>query len=95
MVNFGLSLQQQLLDAPTNDNILEKENKNNRYLITNFPQYFLLLLDCILAFTQIKLFPHMLWMEVGQNTLVGPGEALPIGPKSVFRVICFWLPNRV
>ena len=34
----------------------------------------LLLLDCILACTQIKLFPHMLWMQVGQNTLVCPVE---------------------
>ena len=40
MVNFGLPLQQHFLDAPTNDNILKKENKNNRYLITNFPQFF-------------------------------------------------------
>ena len=75
--------------------IFLKKKTIYRYLITNFLQYFLLLLDCILAFTQIKLFPHMMWMEVGQSTLVGPGEALPIGPKSVFRVICFWLPNRV
>ena len=65
--------------------------------MTNFLQYFLLLLDCILAFTQIKLFPHMLWMQVGQNTLACPEElgALRIGPKTVCRVICFWLPNSV
>ena len=46
-------------------------------ILINFPQFFLL--NCILAFAQIKLFPHMLWMQVGQNTLVCPreGGALP------------------
>ena len=42
-------------------------------ILINFPQFFFLL-DCILAFAQIKLFPHMLWMQVGQNTRVCPRE---------------------
>ena len=50
------------------------------------------LLDCILAFAQIKLFPHMLWMQVGQNTRVCPREGGGGGEhslKRIFRVICF------